>query len=121
MNISPQKGYIIIQLPPHLSADTIEHYQAELKDPEHPVNEMLAKQKEAKFVLDLEKVTNLYSIGIRLIAFLQKHITDAGGKVFFVNANEAVGLVLRTSGMDQLIPVYDTILDFELEFGETEE
>jgi anti-anti-sigma factor len=57
-------------------------------------------------LVDLQKVTFLGSIGLRALVIPARTIKNRGGKVVFFGPNEMVEKVLKTSGIDTLIPVH---------------
>jgi anti-anti-sigma factor len=67
-----------------------------------------------EFVLDMEKVGNLYSSGVRLINFLYKAATKAGAKLYIVNITENVEHILHSVNLDKIIPIFRTMIDFEI-------
>ena len=64
-----------------------------------------------KFVLvDLEKVSFLGSMGLRTLVAPARAIKGRGGKVVLYRPNEMVAKVLKSSGVDTLIPVHHELL-----------
>ena len=57
-------------------------------------------------VVDLEKVGFLASIGIRSLLLNAKVLQRRGGKMVLLNPQPMVEKVLRTSGIDKLIPIH---------------
>lgn len=58
-----------------------------------------------KLLIDLEKVAFLGSMGLRSIVIPARAVNSRGGKVVLFAPNEMVESVLKTSGIDALIPV----------------
>ena len=58
-----------------------------------------------KLLVDLEKVTFLGSMGLRSIVTPARAVKSRGGTVVLFAPNEMVESVLKTSGIDTLIPV----------------
>ena len=58
-----------------------------------------------KLLIDLEKVSFLGSMGLRSIVFPARAVHSRGGKVVLFKPNEMVESVLKTSGIDSLLPV----------------
>ena len=58
-----------------------------------------------KLLVDLEKVAFLGSMGLRSIVTPARAVKSRGGKVVLFAPNEMVESVLKTSGIDALIPV----------------
>jgi anti-anti-sigma factor len=69
----------------------------------------------AEYVLDMKDVTNVYSTVISLIIGLAKLITSLQGSIAIVNASPNVRLVLRSMNIDTLMPIYDSMLSYELQ------
>ncbi len=58
-----------------------------------------------KLLIDLQKVSFMGSMGLRSIVFPARAVHSRGGKVVLFAPNEMVESVLKTSGIDALIPV----------------
>ncbi len=59
-----------------------------------------------KLLIDLQKVTFLGSMGLRSIVLPARAVRSRGGKVVLFAPNEMVEAVLKTSGIDALVPVH---------------
>ena len=57
-------------------------------------------------LLDLHLVSFLASIGLRSIVLPARTIKSRGGRVVLFGPNDMVGKVLKTSGIDTVIPVH---------------
>jgi anti-sigma B factor antagonist len=66
---------------------------------------VIASSKTAVLV-DLNKVSFLGSMGVRALIAQMHAIKSRGGKIVFFGPNELVAKVLKTSGVDALIPVH---------------
>ena len=66
---------------------------------------VIAGSKKAVLV-DLQKVSFLGSMGLRALLAPARAIKGRGGKVVLFGPNEMVEKVLKTSGIDTLIPVH---------------
>ncbi|HVZ61731.1 MAG TPA: STAS domain-containing protein [Terriglobales bacterium] len=60
-------------------------------------------------LIDMEKVSFLGSMGLRSLVLPVRAIRSRGGKVVLFGANEMVAKVLKTSGVDTLIPMYSEL------------
>lgn len=60
-------------------------------------------------IVDLSAVTFLASIGIRMLMTAARGKQGRGGKMVMAAAQPAVHKVLLMAGIDQLIPLYDTV------------
>lgn len=58
-------------------------------------------------IVDLGKVPFIASIGIRLLVTGAQAQSKMGGKMVMVHPDEATRRILKTTGIDQLIPVFD--------------
>src|SRR5271156_694252 len=57
-------------------------------------------------LVDLQKVSFLGSMGLRALVAPARAIKARGGKMVIFGANEMVTKVLKTSGVDTMIPVH---------------
>ncbi|MGE4221136.1 MAG: STAS domain-containing protein [Alphaproteobacteria bacterium] len=68
-------------------------------------------ESRKRIVLDLEKVTYLASIGLRTLISNARTVKGRGGRLAVFNSPVNVTKVLRTSGVDQIIPLCGTMHD----------
>jgi anti-anti-sigma factor len=66
---------------------------------------VIAGNRKAVLV-DLQKVSFIGSMGLRSLVAPARAITRRGGKIVLFGPNESVEKVLKTSGIDTLIPVH---------------
>ena len=59
-----------------------------------------------KLLIDLEKVSFLGSMGLRSIVLPARAVNSRGGKVVLYAPTEMVALVLKTAGIDSLLPIH---------------
>ncbi|HVN94740.1 MAG TPA: STAS domain-containing protein [Terracidiphilus sp.] len=59
-----------------------------------------------KLLIDLQKVTFLGSMGLRSIVLPARAVKSKGGKVVLFAPTEMVESVLKTSGIDAILPVH---------------
>lgn len=57
-------------------------------------------------LIDLAKVSFVGSMGLRSLALPARALKGRGGKMALLNPNENVAQVLKTSGIDTLVPVF---------------
>jgi anti-anti-sigma factor len=57
-------------------------------------------------LIDLANVTFIGSMGLRSLVLPARAIKNHGGKIALLNPNENGAQVLKTSGIDALLPVY---------------
>jgi anti-anti-sigma factor len=62
-----------------------------------------------KLLIDLQKVSFLGSMGLRSIVFPARAVHSRGGKVVLFAPNEMVESVLKTSGIDSLLPIHHNL------------
>lgn len=59
-----------------------------------------------KVLVDLEKVTFIGSMGLRTLIMPARAVRSKGGKIAVFGPNALVSEILRTSGLDTVMPVY---------------
>lgn len=59
-----------------------------------------------KLLIDLRKVSFLGSMGLRSIVLPARAVNSRGGKVVLFAPTEMVASVLKTAGIDSLLPVH---------------
>jgi anti-anti-sigma factor len=59
-----------------------------------------------KLLIDLQKVSFLGSMGLRSIVLPARAVHSRGGKVVLFAPNEMVQSVLKSSGIDTLMPIH---------------
>lgn len=62
----------------------------------------------SKIVVDLSKVPFIASVGVRLLVKGSQAQAKKGGKMVMMNPDELTRRILKTTGIDQLIPVFDS-------------
>jgi len=65
--------------------------------------------KALRLAVDLSRVTFLASIGIRVLVAAAKAQAARGGRMAIVNPEPMVRKVLEAAGIDQIVPLYDTL------------
>ena len=66
---------------------------------------VIAGSKKAVLV-DMQQVSFLGSMGLRALVAPARAIKSRGGKIVLFGPNESVEKVLKTSGVDTLIPIH---------------
>ena len=67
-----------------------------------------------KVMVDLEKVSFIGSMGLRTLILPARAVTSKGGKMVLLGPSRLVTDILRTSGLDTVVPIfhdYETALD----------
>lgn len=59
-----------------------------------------------KLLIDMQNVSFLGSMGLRSIVLPARAVLGRGGKVVLFAPNEMVASVIKTSGIDSLLPVH---------------
>jgi anti-anti-sigma factor len=62
-----------------------------------------------KLLIDLEKVSFLGSMGLRSIVLPARAVKSRGGKVVLYAPDEMVESVLKTSGIDTMLPIHHNL------------
>ena len=73
---------------------------------ELPFNKIVTEQR--KIIVDLSAVNFLASYGIRVLLVGAKIVKSKGGDLVIVCPDNNVAKVLKTAGMDALIPIHQT-------------
>lgn len=60
-------------------------------------------------LIDLQKVSFVGSMGLRSLVAPARTIKSKGGKVVFFGPNEMVDKVLKISGIDHIVPIFDDL------------
>ena len=73
---------------------------------ELPFNKLVTEKQ--KIIVDLSAVTFLASYGIRVLLVGAKIVNGKGGNLVILCPDNNVAKVLKTAGMDALIPIHQT-------------
>lgn len=68
-------------------------------------------------IVDLGKVPFIASVGIRLLVTGSQTQAKLGGKMVLMNPDEVTRKILKTTGLDQLVPVRNTLEEALASFG----
>jgi anti-sigma B factor antagonist len=60
-------------------------------------------------IVDLGKVSYICSLGIRMLVAGAKNQTKLGGKMALANPDELTRKILKTTGIDHLVPIFNTL------------
>lgn len=63
--------------------------------------------KRDKVMVDFKNVSFLASIGIRILVKAAKAMGNRGGKMVVINPNEDARKVLKSTGVDTMIPIVE--------------
>lgn len=67
--------------------------------------------RAGRFAIDLSKVSFIASIGIRMLIYSARTQSQRGGKLVVVGPDAMGRKVLETAGVDQMIPIFDSLDD----------
>jgi anti-anti-sigma factor len=98
---------VVISIPARVFPEIADHIEDEFA--------RKVDQPGAEYALDLAGVNNVYSAVLNLIMRLAREVSTIGGTVALVNVSDRVKTVLHTMKIDSLIPLYDTMFDYEFE------
>lgn len=68
-------------------------------------------------IVDLSKVSFIASIGIRMLVAGAQAQTKIGGKLVLLKPDDMARRILKTTGIDQLMQVYDSLQDATAAFA----
>lgn len=102
MNIYNKGKFRIIEIPSSMPIETIKE-----------LDKVFSSAEEKEFILDLNKVTHIFSIGIRTMVHVYNKILEIKGSLYVVNANELVEKTIKSINLDKIIPIFKTFRDFE--------
>jgi anti-sigma B factor antagonist len=88
-----------VTLTGRMDADGVKAVEAEFQ---------AAATAEPNVIVDLTSVPFLASLGIRMLVAASQDQEKLGGKLVLVSPDEITTSFLKTTGIDQLIPVRDT-------------
>jgi len=75
--------------------------------------EDLSERPFPKIALDLSKAAHLDSSALNVILIFQLRLKKKSGCVVLFGANEDNMNIIKTIGVDSVVPIYNTRLDFE--------
>ncbi len=91
-----------VSLDGRLDADGVRAIEAEFHE---------AATAEPNVIIDLSAVPFMASLGVRMLVSASQDQEKAGGKLVLVSPDEMTMRVLKTTGINQLIPVRDSADD----------
>ncbi len=100
-------SYTRIDIPARISPQLLESIQKKCSN--------CIKEMDSDYVLDMQKVANLYSATLALIMHIYKLVCLMKGSLSMVNVNENVARALMSLRIDEKIPHYESLWDYELE------
>jgi hypothetical protein len=107
MEIIQGTEYSIIRMPENLSVDGVEGVLEDFCETAK------ATKGPSEFLLDMEKILQLNRAGLVFIQTLHEKMTKADCTLSIAGLTEAVENALRFQHVDEKVPLYKTIIDFE--------
>lgn len=100
-NFSIGKNSLIV----HLRGEIDQYAAAELKE---SIDVEIENSPKKNLIFDLEGVSLMDSSGIGLIVGRYKLITSLGGKVALCNASKTVSKMIKLSGIQKIVGIYNS-------------
>lgn len=94
----------------YLSGELDQYAAAELKN---KIDVEMENSDKKNLIMNMTDVTMMDSSGIGLIIGRYKFLQARGGKVFVCGGNNSVKKVITLSGIEKLIPYYNTLREAE--------
>ncbi|MTI70918.1 MAG: anti-sigma F factor antagonist [Firmicutes bacterium] len=85
----------------------LDHHTA--SDIRKQVDELYSEKMLHNIILDLDNLNFMDSSGIGLIMGRYKTVSQNGGKVCLINANNRIQKILKMSGILKIVHVYDNL------------
>jgi len=111
MNINEeqlQNGIKKINLSGRMDIEGVSHIETKLAG--------MTSSPHMAIIVDMSEVPYMSSIGIRALLINAKAVGKRGGKFVLLNPEKNVKNVLETSGIDQIIPIYNNLNEAILKF-----
>ena len=99
--------YTIINIPGRISPEILLSIKQKF--------EQLIRETEASYVLNMENVDNLFSSTLSVMMHIYKVVGSMGGTLAMVNVAPSVQTALEFLKITTEIPVFPSLLDYELE------
>jgi|GEM_PF-4785638 len=106
-NATGDSTFTVIDIPARISPDLLESYK----------NKYLHFIREygADYVLNMEKVEHLFSTTLALIMHIFNAVILLNGSLSMVNVSKQVAVAMRFMKIDEKIPVFSSVEDYEFE------
>ena len=98
---------VIITIPARIHSEILDRIKAEYG--------RMVSVEGADYVLNMKAVDNLYSATLNLILHIHALVKERHGKACLVDVAEHLRAAIHTMKIDTVLPVYATMLDFEME------
>jgi CheY-like chemotaxis protein/anti-anti-sigma regulatory factor len=100
--------YAIIKMPEHLSVDVVDELIADFS------KSLVGQQPAEEYLLDMQQIPQLNRGGLIFINKLAEVVAQAGSKLNIAGLQEPVENALRTNHVDERVPVFKALIDFEM-------
>jgi hypothetical protein len=107
MDVLQGVEYSIIKMPKNVSADTIDGLIKEFSQT------TLEGSGQTEFLLDMDEIAQLHRACLQFINALGAAIKAAGGVLSIAGLQDAVENALRFNHVDETIPLFKNVIDFE--------
>ena len=82
------------------------HFDISMADTVNEKMDNVLKTNPMKVVFDLEGLTFISSVGLRILLYLAKKMASNGGIVALCSVNDNIQKVLEISGITKVLPIY---------------
>ena len=106
MRMHERSGYTIIDMPSVVSHASVEQITLRLWGWIGKLNH--------KYVVNMENLSSLQAPHVRILAHIFQLVSQVYGNLCIVNAADNVKTAIQFAKIDREIPVYDTLMEFEL-------
>lgn len=107
MNVVERNGYVVVEFPKKVDRQTYNLAQNAFKN--------LLEKEYRLFALDFKNIDHIFSLEISIVIRLHKLVTERGAQLFLVNVNENLVKVLGSVQVNQTVPTYKTLEEFEID------
>lgn len=107
MNVAEKNGYVVVEFPRTVDRETYNLAQNAFKK--------LLEKGYRLFALDLKNMDHIFSLEISIVIRLHKLVGERGAQLFLVNVNENLSKVLGSVQVNQTVPIYKTLEEFEID------
>jgi anti-anti-sigma regulatory factor len=107
MNLNTLTDYTVIDIPSRISPDLLPSIEQKY--------DHFIRETGASYLLNMEKVENLYSTTLSLIMHIYKIVNLMGGTLSMVNVSPQIRTAVTFMKIDEKISMFSTIIDYESE------
>jgi hypothetical protein len=107
MRLHDRLGYTIIDMPSVISHAAVDQVALKLWGRIGRFNH--------KYVVNMEHLDTLQAAHVRILAHIYQLVSNVYSQIFIANAGDTVRTALQFAKIDRDIPVYESLMEFELE------